>query len=425
MTHTLEDARKRDEADELATFREEFLFPDKMGADGAPIEGEEAIYLCGNSLGLQPRGVKEHLLVELEDWAKFGVEGHFHGRNPWYDYHEFLTAKMADVVGAKPLEVVVMNALTVNLHLLMVSFYRPTEERYKIVIEAGAFPSDQYAVDSQARFHGFDPEDAIVEFKPREGEYTLRTSDITDWLEEHGHEVALVMFGGVNYYTGQALDMAAITRAGHKAGCVVGFDLAHAAGNLQLQLHEDGPDFAAWCSYKYLNSGPGGVAGVFVHERHANNPDLPRFAGWWGNDPKTRFQMGREFTPQEGAAGWQLSNAPVLAMAALKASLELFDRAGMSALRQKSEALTGYMLELIDAIPNERFEIITPRDPGARGCQLSIRTRFDGQELFEALTASGVICDFRRPDVIRVAPAPLYNSFEDVWRFCQVLREHV
>ncbi|MEC9399742.1 MAG: kynureninase, partial [Myxococcota bacterium] len=267
--------------------------------------------------------------------------------------------------------------------------------------------------------------EAIVEFTPRDGEYTLRTEDIVDWLKEHGHEVALVMFGGVNYYTGQALDMAAITRAGHEAGCVVGFDLAHAAGNLALQLHEDGPDFAAWCSYKYLNSGPGGVAGVFVHERHANNPDLPRFAGWWGNDPESRFQMSREFVPQAGAAGWQLSNAPVLAMASLKASLELFDRAGMAALRQKSEALTGYLLELIDEIPNERFEIITPREPSARGCQLSIRTRFDGQELFQALTDAGVICDFRRPDVIRVAPAPLYNSFEDVWRFCQVLREHV
>ena len=425
MTHTLEDARRRDNEDKLAPFRQEFYFPELPAKQGEGGEGGEAIYLCGNSLGLQPRAVKEHLLVELEDWAKYGVEGHFHGRNPWFDYHEFLTEKMAAVVGAKPLEVVVMNALTVNLHLLMVSFYRPTPERYKIVIEVGAFPSDQYAVDSQARFHGFDPTDAIVEFAPRDGEYTLRTEDITDWLKEHGHEVALVMFGGVNYYTGQALDMAAITRAGHEAGCVVGFDLAHAAGNLALQLHDDGPDFAAWCSYKYLNSGPGGVAGVFVHERHANNPDLPRFAGWWGNDPESRFQMSREFVPQAGAGGWQLSNAPVLAMASLKASLELFDRAGMPALRQKSEALTGYLLELIDEIPNERFEIITPRDPGARGCQLSIRTRFDGQELFQALTDAGVICDFRRPDVIRVAPAPLYNSFEDVWRFCQVLREHV
>lgn len=425
MTHTLEDARRRDNEDRLAPLREEFLFPALPSSNEEGGDGGEAIYLCGNSLGLQPRAVKEHLLVELEDWARYGVEGHFHGRNPWFDYHEFLTEKMAAVVGAKPVEVVVMNALTVNLHLLMVSFYRPTAKRYKIVIEAGAFPSDQYAVDSQARFHGYDPKEAIVEFTPRDGEYTLRTEDIVDWLKEHGHEVALVMFGGVNYYTGQALDMAAITRAGHEAGCVVGFDLAHAAGNLALQLHEDGPDFAAWCSYKYLNSGPGGVAGVFVHERHANNPDLPRFAGWWGNDPESRFQMSREFVPQAGAAGWQLSNAPVLAMASLKASLELFDRAGMAALRQKSEALTGYLLELIDEIPNERFEIITPREPSARGCQLSIRTRFDGQELFQALTDAGVICDFRRPDVIRVAPAPLYNSFEDVWRFCQVLREHV
>jgi len=318
-----------------------------------------------------------------------------------------------------------MNALTVTLHLLMVSFYRPTKQRYKIMIEAGAFPSDQYAVDSQARFHGFDPAEAIIEVAPRDGEHTLRTEDIVALIDEHGDSLALVMLSGVNYYTGQAYDIRAITEAGHANGCVVGFDLAHAAGNLNLRLHDDGPDFAAWCSYKYLNSGPGGVSGVFVHERHDRSPDLPRFAGWWGNDPETRFEMPRTFSPHRGAEGWQLSNAPVLAMASLRASLDLFDEAGIQKLRAKSEQLTAYMLELIDALPNDRFEIITPREPSARGAQLSIRTRFDGQELFAALTEAGVVCDFRRPDVIRVAPAPLYNSFEDVWTFCEILRREV
>lgn len=415
---TLEYARSRDAADDLSKFRDEFLFPTNE-------EGDALIYLCGNSLGLQPKKVREYVDIELEDWAKFGVEGHFHGRNPWYGYHEFLTAPMARVVGALPHEVVVMNALTVNLHLLMVSFYRPTKQRYKIMIEAGAFPSDQYAVDSQARFHGFDPAEAIIEVAPRDGEHTLRTEDIVALIDEHGDSLALVMLSGVNYYTGQAYDIRAITEAGHANGCVVGFDLAHAAGNLSLRLHDDGPDFAAWCSYKYLNSGPGGVSGVFVHERHARSPDLPRFAGWWGNDPETRFEMPRTFSPHRGAEGWQLSNAPVLAMASLRASLDLFDEAGIQTLRAKSEQLTAYMLELIDAIPNERFEIITPREPSARGAQLSIRTRFDGQELFAALTEAGVVCDFRRPDVIRVAPAPLYNSFEDVWTFCEILRREV
>lgn len=415
---TLEYARSRDAADDLSKFRDEFLFPTNE-------EGDALIYLCGNSLGLQPKKVREYVDIELEDWAKFGVEGHFHGRNPWYGYHEFLTAPMARVVGALPHEVVVMNALTVNLHLLMVSFYRPTKQRYKIMIEAGAFPSDQYAVDSQARFHGFDPAEAIIEVAPRDGEHTLRTEDIVALIDEHGDSLALVMLSGVNYYTGQAYDIRAITEAGHANGCVVGFDLAHAAGNLNLRLHDDGPDFAAWCSYKYLNSGPGGVSGVFVHERHDRSPDLPRFAGWWGNDPETRFEMPRTFSPHRGAEGWQLSNAPVLAMASLRASLDLFDEAGIQTLRAKSEQLTAYMLELIDAIPNDRFEIITPREPSARGAQLSIRTRFDGQELFAALTEAGVVCDFRRPDVIRVAPAPLYNSFEDVWTFCEILRREV
>jgi len=291
--------------------------------------------------------------------------------------------------------------------------------------EAGASPSDRYAVASRAPFHGFDAQEAVVELAPRGGEFTLRTEDIGAYLAEHGHEVALVMLSGVNYYTGQAFDIEAITKAGHAAGAKVGFDLAHAAGNLHLTLHDDGVDFAVWCTYKYLNSGPGGVAGCFVHERWANEVDLPRFAGWWGNDPTSRFEMPKRFIPQPGAAGWQLSNAPVLSMAALRASLELFDAAGMEAMRKKSEQMTAYMLELIDAILNERFEIITPRDPVQRGCQLSIRTTFDGRALFEELTNHGVSCVFRTPDVIRVAPAPLYNSFEDIWRFCEIMRETV
>ncbi|MEM1347270.1 MAG: kynureninase [Myxococcota bacterium] len=414
---TLEHARELDLHDPMARFRRDFIFPQQDGA--------ELIYFTGNSLGLQPKKVRPFIDIELEDWAKMGVKGHFSGRNPWYDYHEFLEAPMARVVGAKPGEVVVMNALTVNLHLMMVSFYRPTPERYKVVVEAGAFPSDRYAVASQARFHGYDPQDAVVELAPRDGEFTLRTEDITAYLSEHGHEVALVMLSGVNYYTGQVFHIEAITQAGHAAGAVVGFDLAHAAGNVRLHLHDHGVDFAVWCTYKYLNSGPGGVAGCFVHERWANEVDLPRFAGWWGNDPASRFEMPKRFIPQPGAPGWQLSNAPVLSMAALRASLELFDAAGMEALREKSEQMTAYMLELIDAIPNERFEIITPRDPAQRGCQLSIRTTFDGRALFDELTDRGVCCDFRTPDVIRVAPAPLYNSFEEVWRFCEIMRETV
>ncbi len=414
---TLQDARRRDDDDVLARFRDAFLFPTNDA-------GEQLIYLCGNSLGLQPKRVRELLHTELDDWSKLGVEGHFHGTNPWFDYHTFLTEPMARVVGAKPHEVVVMNALTVNLHLLMVSFYRPTKERYKLVIEKGAFPSDQYAVDSQVKFHGFAPADAVVELAPRDGELTLRTEDIEAYLTEHGHEVALVMLGGVNYYTGQAMNLKAITAAGHAQGCVVGFDLAHAAGNIRLRLHDSGADFAAWCSYKYLNSGPGGVAGIFVHERHAEDTDLPRFEGWWGNDASSRFEMTREFVPAYGAQAWQLSNAPVLSMASLRASLELFDEAGMDALREKSVALTEYMLALIDSFDTDRFEIITPRDAEQRGCQLSIRTLFDGRALFDELTAAGIVCDFRRPDVIRVAPTPLYNSFEDVWRFCKILEDH-
>ena len=410
-------ALELDRQDPLASYRDAFLFPKKK-------DGEPVIYLCGNSLGLQPKRVQACLQEELDKWHTFGVEGHFEEPHPWYSYHEVFQQSAAHIGGGQPSEFVVMNSLTVNLHLAMVSFYRPTPERYKIVIEGGAFPSDRYAVGSQAHFHGYSFEDAIVELQPREGEYCLRTEDIEAYFAEHGHEVALSMLSGVNFYTGQVFDMERITKAAHDAGCVVGFDLAHAAGNVPLKLHDWGVDFAAWCSYKYLNSGPGGVAFFFVHERHEKNPDLPRFAGWWGNDPQTRFEMGPRFEPHTGAAGWQLSNAPILSMASLRASMELFDEVGMEKLRDKSLKLTTYLLGLIDDISTDAFEIITPREDAARGSQLSIRVKQNTKVLFESLQKNDVICDVRG-DVIRIAPAPLYNSFLDCWTFCQILRECV
>jgi len=405
--------KEMDASDPLAKFRASFHFP----------EGTDPIYFTGNSLGLMPKKAREYVDQELDDWARLAVEAHLHAKNPWLPYHEFLTEPMARVVGALPSETVVMNGLTVNLHLLLVSFYRPTRERHKIVIERGAFPSDHYAVESQIKFHGFDPAVSLVELTPREGESTLRTEDIVDAIESDGPSIALVMLGGVNYYTGQAFEMKTITAAGHKAGAVVGFDLAHAAGNLELRMHDWDVDFACWCSYKYLNGGPGAVAGIFVHERHANSFDLPRLAGWWGNNKQTRFLMGPDFECLPGAEGWQLSNPPILQMAALRASLELFDEAGMTALREKSERLTGYLESLIDEIGDERIEIITPRDPQQRGCQLSIRVKDVGLGLLEDLSKHGVFADWREPDVIRVAPTPLYNSFDDVYRFSQTLKE--
>lgn len=412
---SIDRARRRDAEDPLAPFRERFFFPQTS-------DGTEVIYFCGNSLGLQPRAVRDYLDIELDDWAKLGVEGHFEGTNPWYDYHEFFEEGVSEIVGAKPHEVCVMGSLTANLHFLMVSFYRPTAERYKIVMEKKAFPSDQYAIQSQVEFHGYDPDDAIVEIAPREGTAIIEEEDIEAYLAEHGDSVALVLFGGVNYYSGQAFDFARISRAAHDAGARVGFDLAHAAGNLRLRLHDDDVDFAAWCSYKYMNSGPGSVAGIFVHDRFADSPELPRFAGWWGNDPKTRFEMTDTFYPQRGAGGWQLSNAPVLTMAAHKASVDIFAEAGMDRLRAKTVELTEYLLWLIDQMPSDRYEVITPRDPARRGAQISIRTLFDGANLFADLQAAGVVCDFRKPDVIRVAPAPLYCTFEDVFRFSELLR---
>lgn len=413
--NTLAFARELDEEDKLAKFRNEFYIPKK--------DGKEVIYLCGNSLGLQPKNARAAIEQELKDWAELGVEGHFKGKNPWMYYHHFLTEKVAKVVGAKPSEVVVMNNLTANLHLMMVSFYRPTKTRYKIIMEASAFPSDQYAMETQARFHGFNPDDAIIELKPREGEYTLRTEDIISTISANKNELAIVMMGGVNYYTGQAFDMKTIAEAAHAVGANVGFDCAHAAGNLRLQLHDWNVDFAVWCSYKYLNSGPGGTSGVFVHEKHGKNPDLIRFAGWWGHDEKERFKMKKGFKPMEGAAGWQLSNAQIFPMAIHNASLELFDAAGMDNLREKSEKLTGY-LEFILSDYQNQLTVITPENPDERGCQLSIIVKENGKALFDYLEQNGIMPDWREPDVIRMSPVPMYNSFEDIFHIGQALKKY-
>ena len=414
-------AAQLDAADPLAAFRQEFHLP--PGPDGQP-----CAYFCGNSLGLMPKAARAAVEAEFEAWEEHGVEGHFHGVSPWMHYHETLTAATARLVGARPLEVVVMNNLTVNLHLLLVSFYRPTATRYKVLMEGGAFPSDQYALESQARLHGLDPADAIVELVPRPGEHTLRTEDIEATIAELGDSLATVLIGGVNYYTGQAFDMAAIARAGHAVGALVGFDLAHAAGNLELHLHDWDVDFACWCTYKYLNSGPGGTSGVFVHERFAQCPDLVRLAGWWGHDPNDRFQMKRGFRPMPGAAGWQLSNAQIFPLAIHRASLAIVERAGgMAVLRRKSEQLTARLEALIRGLglPSTQLEIITPADPAQRGCQLSVLVHERGRELFDFLAARGIIADWREPNVIRLAPVPLYNSFEDVERVGAALRQWV
>jgi len=408
-------ARQLDEQDPLAPFRKEFHMPGRE-------DGSECIYLCGNSLGLQPRAAKEFVDREMEDWARFGVEGHFHARSPWMPYHELLTQQTATIVGAQPSEVVVMNTLTVNLHLMMVSFYRPTPGRHKILMEAHAFPSDIYAAQSQIRFHGYDPATALLEIKPREGESFIRTSDIEELLEREGDSIALVLIGGVNYYSGQVFEMARITAAARAHGCLVGFDLAHGVGNIVLELHDWDVDFAVWCSYKYLNGGPGCSAGCFVHERHAT-ADVPRFAGWWGQNKETRFLMEPSFEPIAGAEGWQLSNPPILAMAALRASLELFERAGLPALRQKSESLTGYLEFLLRELAGSFVTILTPASPAERGCQLSLQVSGNGRLLHQRLQARGVVCDWREPDVIRVAPVPFYNSYLDVYRFVQILQE--
>jgi kynureninase len=401
-----------DAGDPLAHFRERFCLPKTRS-------GENWVYLAGHSLGLQPKTVKSYLEQELHEWARFGVEGHFHARNPWVPYHRLLAQQTAELVGAEPAEVVVMNSLTVNLHLMMTSFYRLTTRRHKILVERGAFPSDQYAVKSQIRFHGFDPASSLLELTPREGEFCLRDEDIESLIEREGDSIALILLGGVNYVTGQALDLKGITEAGHRKGCVVGFDLAHAAGNLPLRLRDWGADFAVWCSYKYLNGGPGCVGGCFVHERHSRAWELPRFAGWWGHDEKIRFQMGPDFHPMEGAEGWQLSNPPILALAPLRASMEIFAEAGMKRLREKSMALTGYMEFLLKQHASPQFTVITPPEPDRRGAQLSIRLPREGRELCGKLASEGVIGDWREPDTYRVAAVPLYNSYLDVYEFVQ------
>jgi kynureninase len=420
--NTLAFAQQLDQKDPLNQFRERFHFP--------TFHEKEIRYFTGNSLGLQPKTVKNYILEELDAWAEFGVEGHFLAKRPWFAYHENLTEMAAKVVGAKPIEVVVTHSLTTNLHLLMVSFYQPKGKRTKILCEAKAFPSDQYALESQVKFHGLDPAEHLIEVAPREGEQLIHEEDILAAIETHAAEIALIMIGGVNYYTGQLFDMETITKAGHKAGAIVGFDLAHAAGNINLKLHDWGVDFAAWCGYKYLNSSPGGVSGMFVNERHAYKPELPRFAGWWGYDKETRFLMQPGFNPMKGAEGWQLSNAPVLGMAAHLASLEIFEEAGMEQIGAKRDLMTAYMEFVIDTISAKnsdrvQFEIITPRDKTKRGAQLSIMAKGQGKALFDALSAEGVVADWREPNVIRIAPAPLYNSFEDCYWFGQLLEKAI
>ena len=414
--NTLAFAHAQDAADPLRPFQDEFHFPQHAGA---PV-----IYFTGNSLGLQPKAAAAALQQELDDWARFGVEGHFLAKHPWYSYHEELTASTARMVGALPEEVVVMNQLTSNLHFLLVSFYRPQGRRVKILTETRPFPSDTYAFASQIAFHGGDPTNDLVEVQPRAGEHTLRTEDIVAKINELGDELALVCFGGVNFYTGQAFDMAAITTAAHGVGANVGFDLAHAAGNLHLKLHDWNMDFACWCSYKYLNSGPGSVAGAFVHQRHLGK-DLPLFAGWWGHDKAERFKMERTFRPMPTAEAWQVSNAPVFSMAVHRVALEQFDRAGIARLRAKSEQLTGYLAFIIAEVAKDTdtdLEVITPNDPAQRGCQLSVLAHGHGKALFNRLTERGVVADWREPNVIRVAPVPIYNSFEDVHRFGEILK---
>lgn len=419
--NTTEFAKELDANDPLKSFRQKFFIPQH--------DGKDCVYLTGNSLGLQARTTSQYVQQELDDWAKLGVEGHFQAKNPWMPYHEIFPKQLSKIVGCKETEVVVMNQLTVNLHLLMVSFYRPTKQRYKIICETKAFPSDQYAFETQAKYHGFDPADAVIEVSPREGEHTLRTEDILATIKEHGDSTAVVLFGGVNYYTGQLFDMKAITDAAHAVGAYAGFDLAHAAGNVELHLHDWDVDFACWCSYKYLNSGPGGVAGVFINEKHVANTDLPRFAGWWGYKKETRFKMDKGFEAIPTAEGWQLSNAPVLSMAAHKASLDIFEEAGMDKLHSKRKQLAAYLHFVLNAIntrqTNKVLEIITPANELERGCQVSMLMLKNGKNIFKELTKQGVIADWREPNVIRVAPVPLYNSFEDVYRFGEIIQSIV
>lgn len=418
MQNTLQYAQLLDKEDTLSSFRDRFYIPQ--------VGGKDTVYFTGNSLGLQPKKTKEYITTELEDWAKLGVEGHVHARNPWLSYHEMFPEILAKLVGCNNNEVVVMNQLTVNLHLLMVSFYRPTQNRFKIICEAKAFPSDQYAIESQVKFHGYNPAESIIEIKPREGEHSIHLSDILSAIEEHGSSIALVIFGGVNYYSGQVFDMQAITEAAHKVGAFAGFDLAHAVGNIHLELHNWEVDFACWCSYKYLNSGPGGVAGIYIHEKHTRDTSIPRFAGWWGTNKADRFKMEQVFDPIPTAEAWQLSNAPIFLMAAHKASLDIFDEAGIKNLIIKGQQLSEFLLFILDNINSQQkekvIEIITPRNRNEKGCQVSMLMLKRGKEIFDELIRQGVIADWREPNVIRVAPVPLYNTFEDVWRFGDIIQ---
>ena len=417
MQNSLEFALQFDKSDELSDYRQRFHIP--------TVNGKDALYFTGNSLGLQPKTVKSHLIQELEDWAKFGVEGHFEAKNPWVSYHKILSEPFARLVGAQPDEVVAMNGLSVNLHLMMVSFYQPKGKRTKIICEAKAFPSDQYMLESQVKFHGLNPEETIIEVSPREAEHCIREEDILSCIEEVGDELALLFWGGVNYYTGQVFDMPKITEVAKEVGAFVGFDLAHGVGNVSLNLHDWGVDFACWCSYKYLNSGPGSVSGIFVHNKHENNKDLPRFAGWWGHDEERRFLMEKGFVPMKGAQGWQLSNAAVFSMAPCKASMDIFDEVGLPKLIEKSRKLTNFMEfvfnDISERYDNCNFEIITPKEERYRGCQLSVLMHGQGKEMFDYITKEGVIADWREPNVIRLAPVPLYNSFEDIFKLGQII----
>ncbi|MFN0291879.1 kynureninase [Pedobacter helvus] len=416
--NTLAFAKSMDLQDPLKDMREEYLFPQQ--------NGKPFIYLCGNSLGLQPKVAKEVLGKQLDNWQNLAVEGWFEGNEPWMFYHKELKRLMAPIVGASVDEVCPMNTLTVNLHLLMVSFYRPTKERFKIIMEAGAFPSDQYAIESQVRFHGFDPKEAIIEVAPKEGEYTLKTEDIVAAIAANGAEIALVLFGGINYFTGQLFDMKTITKAGHQVGAKVGFDLAHAAGNVPLHLHDWDVDFACWCSYKYQNAGPGGISGIFVHQKHFSDQSLHRFAGWWGYQEKNRFLMEKGFVPETGADGWQVSCTQVMPMALYHASLQLFEKVGfMEPVRKKSRILTEYLFFIVDevnkAIGFEQFKIITPRNQDERGAQVSIIAKKDGKKIFDHLVKNNVLGDWREPNVIRLSAVPMYNSFEDVFSTGELL----
>lgn len=416
--NTLSYAQQLDEQDALKHFRSKFHIPQH--------EGKDTYYFTGNSLGLQPKTAAAYIQEEMNAWANLAVEGHFYGKNPWTKYHDFFPPLLSPIIGAKEEEIVVMNQLTVNLHLLMVSFYNPTKERYKIICEAKAFPSDQYAFESQVKFHGFSYDEAVIEVAPRDGEHTLRTEDILATIEQHKDSVAVVLFGGLNYYTGQVFDIQAITNAAHKAGAYAGFDLAHAAGNIELKLHDWNVDFACWCSYKYMNASPGGISGAFIHEKHIANEQLHRFAGWWGYTKETRFKMAKGFQPIPTAEGWQLSNTPILLMAAYRASLDIFAEAGMEKLHTKRQLLSDYLLFVIDDInaqcTNKTMEVLTPRTAADKGCQVSILMKKDGRKIFDELMQQGVIVDWREPNVIRVAPVPLYNTFEDIWKFGSIVQ---